>query len=238
MYIKKGRPTVGRVTRECFSCAVPVVRRVTESARRARVFCSRACKDKVGCKPKTGVYKECQTCQALFYCRPSSRGQKYCSKKCHNVGQTKPHVFRDCKTCGKGMELKPSTAATQAGRFCSRKCMGAGTITRYAGYDHNGRPALIDCFGYVRVWEPDHPKASSGRVLEHRLVMEKLLGRYLASDEQVDHINRIKHDNHPENLQVLSASDHSTKTNADIARDIAELAEYRKRFGPLKPVAA
>jgi hypothetical protein len=48
-------------------------------------------------------------------------------------------------------------------------------------------------------------KGSQG---EHRVIMEKYLGRKLSSNEHVHHINEIRHDNRVENLIVLSPAEH------------------------------
>jgi hypothetical protein len=57
--------------------------------------------------------------------------------------------------------------------------------------------------GYVMLLHPSHPRASSnGYVLEHILVMEEILGRPLEADEYVHHINGVRSDNSPANLEL------------------------------------
>lgn len=64
--------------------------------------------------------------------------------------------------------------------------------------------------GYVYVLCPDHPHRTQARYVKRsRLVVEKTLGRYLTSKEQVHHINGVRSDDRPENLQVVTLSEHN-----------------------------
>jgi len=70
-------------------------------------------------------------------------------------------------------------------------------------------------YGYILCFEPTHPNKNSGsRVFEHRLVMEKKLGRYITKNEQVHHINKIKDDNRPENLYLVK--NHKEHKNREV----------------------
>lgn len=84
----------------------------------------------------------------------------------------------------------------------------------------NWKGGKIIHHGYIYIHAPDHPYSHpNGYVHEHRLVMEKKLGRYLEQYEDIHHINGIKDDNRIENLQLLSHSQHISITNSLIPRN-------------------
>lgn len=60
--------------------------------------------------------------------------------------------------------------------------------------------------GYREILSRGHPYARKGThyVLEHRLVMEKMIGRYLLPNEVVHHKDGNRLNNSPENLQLFS----------------------------------
>jgi hypothetical protein len=73
---------------------------------------------------------------------------------------------------------------------------------------------MIDKAGYILIRLPDHPGADShGYVREHRLVMEKMIGRFLQPSEVVHHKDNDPSHNVPWNLELFASnSEHLATT--------------------------
>lgn len=106
-------------------------------------------------------------------------------------------------------------AATRLGCSVScveRTCARLGLRTQRTGPrsgdqhpDWSGGRVRVGRYWYR--WTNTHPlRTRRNYVLEHRLVVEASLGRYLTRDEVVHHINGDPEDNRLENLMVFSTN--------------------------------
>lgn len=101
-------------------------------------------------------------------------------------------------------------ASQTIGKLCAKwdiQCQRRGPRGG-AGHPNWRGGRHIDKGGYVLVRAPGHPHANkrTGYVREHRLVMEKKLGRYLEPHEVVHHIDGNPANNAPENLELFDSN--------------------------------
>lgn len=160
------------------------------------------------------------------------RKNHFCSKKCEGeFRKLPPNTI--CPICGKEFYLKPYMKKKAKHKpCCSYECLGEYRKTVYLGennpnYGNTGvnNPMYIgkktSSYGYTLISMPDHPFANGdGYVFEHRLVAEKYLlndtnsveidgKRYLSKDFEVHHIDHNRKNNDPDNLLVLTKTDHA-----------------------------
>jgi len=128
-------------------------------------------------------------------------------------------IIKNCKQCGKEFLTIPQRADGKSlkGNFCSRSCghsattifwkLNKGKLAEKSRFWKGGRNKVGR--GYIEIYAPNHPHTRGGKyVREHRLVMEKYLGRYLDPHEIVHHINGVKDDNRLANLTIVNNQNH------------------------------
>lgn len=127
-----------------------------------------------------------------------------------------------CPSCGKIHKNIAHDIKRRKSLIC-RSCSARQIGKKYGiinglkkGEEHNNWKGgkAKDGSGYIQVLvqsdSPFYPMVcnNGSRVREHRLVMAKILGRCLNSDEFVHHKNGDKQDNRIENLQLMSNHSH------------------------------
>lgn len=160
-----------------------------------------------------------------FIEQPDGRFRKpYLWTKKNGIVKTANMYFRVgvCVVCGKESLKELSNAKTYKNTVCSRECHN----TRLTKPDGNKifKRSTID--SHVMVKAGSHPNANkAGYVAEHRLLIEKQIGRFLQKNEQVHHINLIKNDNSLNNLVLFSSASEHFLAHGSLNRCVAKLIE-------------
>jgi hypothetical protein len=139
------------------------------------------------------------------------------------VDDPRPNPRWLCR-CVCGNETIAISGNLLSGRHKSCGCWRGGPTA-------NKRVETTMADGYVLAWDPQHPRANrrSGRVREHILVMEKILGRYLLPFEEVHHKNGVRSDNRPRNLELWTRSQ---PAGGRVADKVAWAIELLKTYAP------
>lgn len=150
-------------------------------------------------EPETIVetFQKCITCgvnkstKDYYDEKKNKSGKSGRCKTCDLIRRRRLHKLRveagqfgQCKDCGKHF----GSCDLRKTGFC-RDCMMGNRV-----YNWKGGSKTVH--GYKVVYD------AGTQVKEHRLIMEKYLGRKLHPDENVHHINGIRDDNRLENLEL------------------------------------
>lgn len=156
-----------------------------------RNYCCRACLGKANAArfQAKRPQKQCDYCGKIFdfFGKHKYRNKHYfCCKECGFAFKVKK-ITVNCDWCGKPFLRKRSDVARSKHNFCDRGCYQDFINFEKAGA-RNQRVA--------------------GKTL-YRILAELKIGRKLSPNEEVHHIDGNHLNNNQDNLQVISASEHS-----------------------------
>lgn len=128
-----------------------------------------------------------------------------------------------CFVCNKKMLQEYGNSKKGNRPICNHKCQIA-LQTKPDGskkYRRGGNE------GSVLIKVSNHPLNRKGWVLEHRLLIEKKIGRFLTVKEKVHHVNMISQDNRIKNLYLCSDSTEHNLCHASLNKCVDKLLKSK-----------
>lgn len=223
--LKHHDPSIGRVPRPARLCAVEGCTDKHE----AHGMCRRHYR----AKPGGRVYAQPQPCSVEGCTTPArARGMchtHFCAAR-HAEGYVAPSRLEPCSA--PGCDKRVSAVGLCAMHY--KRMQKHGTLDGHPSRRSPGQGGL-NANGYMVVPCPADFEAMGGkrgRVLEHRLVMARHLGRLLDRREHVHHINGDRADNRLENLELWSGP--HTAPGTRVADQLAAAEALLQRYAPEK----
>ncbi|MEK9207765.1 MAG: hypothetical protein AAB922_04735 [Patescibacteria group bacterium] len=161
----------------------------------------------------------CKVCGTVRYVKKGvaeKDNPQFCSKKCYAInkkasGLFKKGEYRECGICKKEIYVQQWQIARGHGKFCSAQCRHIHLSKIFKGessYAWKGGQ-YIDSHGYVYLRAEGHPRVANNYVKRAVLVLENKIERYLSPGEISHHVNGVKNDDRPENLEVMTRDAHN-----------------------------
>jgi hypothetical protein len=197
------------------------------------------------------IVKECVQCGQKFTCPPSQADRRStCSKECYfawRKGKSFIQATHNCARCGKEYTTRAGNS-----RFCSTACRDAQIEIaceecgkpfrlkashefrrRYCSKEckYAGRSKILNKGGTINQHGYRVLFVRGRRMMEHRNIMEQMLGRPLLEFETVHHKNGVRDDNRPENLELwVSTPQYAKKGGQRLGQRESDMIPWAIRF--------
>jgi hypothetical protein len=167
---------------------------------------------------RNGEIVKCSNCRVDFYQKRYKllrNKNNFCSSACtweYNTGKIRTSKTLNCGICGKEIVVMRSRLSRNKNNFCSKKCFWKHEEKSKIGEKYHWKGGRYLSRGYYLIYKKEHPNCNSdGYVLEHRLMVEGKIGRYLEKNEVVHHIDGNKKNNDISNLMLFKSNSEHIK---------------------------